>query len=164
MKCPTCSRAFVRLPFLGRELDACPRGEWVWIARGRLAPFSKAIQRRPSRRDLASLEKECAAREKAVARALKRGTAPHQRCPECEERMAHQPLSRVGGILAHCCINHGFLVARKGFETFVDFLARGGETLARQRLTKRVAQIAREAKAAQEREAAGDLFSLLMSR
>ncbi len=99
-----------------------------------------------------------------MARALKRGTAPHRTCPECEARMVHQPLSRVGGVLAHCCIKHGFLVARKGFETFVDFLARGGETLARQRLTNRVAQIAREAKAAQEREAAGDFFSLLLSR
>jgi len=164
MKCPTCSEAFVRLPFRGLDLDACPRGEWVWIARGRLAPLCKAIKSAATRRDLAALGKECDAREKAMARALKRKTVPQRTCPECGEGMVRQPLSRVSGILADCCVKHGFLVARKGFEGFVDFLARGGETLARQRLTKRVAQIAREAKAAQEREAAGDFLSLLLPR
>ena len=161
MRCPTCSETFVPLPFRGLDLEACPRGEWIWLARGRLAGLYEAIVRKSSPRDLASLREECRAREGATAKAIERGAVPRQRCPGCGHWMDRKPLSRVSGIVAHRCDEHGFLVAREGFERFVDFWARGGSTLAHVNLTRQLAAIRREVAAAKKKEAARGVAATL---
>ncbi len=159
MRCPTCALDLVPLPFRALELDACPRGEWIWLGRGLLARIYEAIEPKFTRKDLASLRKECLARERAAAGSTE--AAPPLRCPACDRPTDPRPLSRVSGIPSHCCKGHGFLVTRRGFEQFVDFLARGGETLARERLGPKVAKLRAEAEAARAADAVPFPLSLL---
>ncbi|HKB16594.1 MAG TPA: zf-TFIIB domain-containing protein, partial [Planctomycetota bacterium] len=159
MNCPTCSLALVPLPFRGLELDACPRGEWIWIRRGFLARLYESIEPKFTREDLVSLRKECREREGAGAAAASQPLP----CPGCGKPLDRRRLSRVSGIPAHSCKEHGFLVTRRGFEQFVDFLARGGEIVARERLAPKLAKIRAEAEAEAARQVGWtpSVFSIL---